>query len=370
MRDDAEFEAAGLLDGLEAAARGERVELLRYLVELGFPLDQLRHHSALGTLSLLPANRVLGGDLLYAHDDVVARAGVPSEMLDELRQAMGFPHPEPGELAFSDADIECARLAMEAHALGVSEDDLVNVTRVLSRGLAQSADLMREVSLRRVLEPGLSERELSERLALSAKLLLPIIRPLVSQLLMLHLRGIAQEEMIGAAERAGGRLPGFRDVSVAFADLVGFTRVGEEVLPAELGRVAARLETLALSLAEPPVSLVKSIGDAVLLVSPEAEPLLHCSLSLIEAADAEGEAYPQLRVGVARGAAQKHAGDWYGSPVNLASRVTSVARPGSVLATSEVHDAAPDAFRWSFAGERRIRGVRGAVAVFRARELA
>ena len=368
--DEATFEAAGLLDGLGPAARAERVDLLRYLVGLGFSLEQLGHHSELGTLTLLPTNRVLGGDLVYTHDEVVARSGVPAEILDELRQAMGFPHPEPDELAFSDADIESARLAMEAYSLGVSEADLVDVTRVLSRGLAQAADLMREVSLRRVLEPGLSERELAERLCLSAEMLLPIIRPLVSEVMMLHLRGITQDEMIvGAAERAGGVLPGFRDVTVAFADLVGFTRVGEEVPPAELGRVAARLETMARSLAEPPVLLVKSIGDAVLLVSPEAEPLLHCSLSLIDAADAEGEAYPQLRVGVARGPAQRHAGDWYGRPVNLASRVTGVARPGSVLATSEVHDAAREAFRWSFAGERRIRGVRGAVAVFRAREL-
>ncbi|HTX10029.1 MAG TPA: adenylate cyclase regulatory domain-containing protein [Solirubrobacteraceae bacterium] len=367
--DETTFEAAGLLEGLGPAARAERVDLLRYLMGLGFPLDQLRHHTALGTLTLLPANRVLGGDLLYTHDEVVERSGVDGAMLDQLRQAMGFPRAEPEELAFSDADIESARLAMQAYSLGVSEEDLIDVTRVLSRGLAQSADLMREVALRRVLEPGLSERELAERLSLSADMLLPIIRPLVGHLLMLHMRGITQDEMIGAAERAGGVLPGVRDVSVAFADLVGFTRVGEEVLPAELGRVAARLETMALSLALPPVSLVKSIGDAVLLVSPDPEPLLHCSLSLIDAADAEGEAYPQLRVGVARGPAQRHAGDWYGRPVNLASRVTGVARPGSVLATSEVHDSARDAFRWSFAGERRIRGVRGPVAVFRAREL-
>ncbi|MDQ6812045.1 MAG: adenylate/guanylate cyclase domain-containing protein, partial [Actinomycetota bacterium] len=63
------------------------------------------------------------------------------------------------------------------------------------------------------------------------------------------------------------------------------------------------------------------------------------------------------------------AGDWFGRPVNLASRITSVARAGSVLTESDVHEAAPEAYRWSFAGERRLRGIREPVQLFRARRL-
>ena len=85
--------------------------------------------------------------------------------------------------------------------------------------------------------------------------------------------------------------------------------------------------------------LVKTIGDAALLVGPDATTLLELALELIDAADAEGEDFPQLRVGMAAGAALSRAGDWYGRPVNLASRVTAIARPGSVLATREVRDA-------------------------------
>ena len=83
--------------------------------------------------------------------------------------------------------------------------------------------------------------------------------------------------------------------------------------------------------AEPPVRLVKTIGDAAMLASPEPEPLLGATLALIEAADAEGEDFPQLRAGAALGQALLRAGDWFGRPVNLASRITSVARPGSLL---------------------------------------
>ena len=145
-------------------------------------------------------------------------------------------------------------------------------------------------------------------------------------------------------ERSGGRLPGSREVAVCFADLVGFTRLGEEVAPEELGHLAARLEALAAEAAEPPVKLVKTIGDAAMLASPEPEPLLDAALKLIDAADAEGEDFPQLRAGAAIGLALPRAGDWFGRPVNLASRITAIARPGSVLAEREVREAAADAY--------------------------
>ena len=124
---------------------------------------------------------------------------------------------------------------------------------------------------------------------------------------------------------------------------------------------------MATSAVEPPVTLVKAIGDAVLLVAPEPAPLLRSALALVAAADDEGQQFPQLRVGVASGPALRRAGDWYGRSVNLASRVTNVARPGSVLATREVRDAAREEFHWSFAGDRRLKGVSGAVPLYRAR---
>jgi adenylate cyclase len=180
---------------------------------------------------------------------------------------------------------------------------------------------------------------------------------------------MVRTEAISATERAEGSLRGARDVVVGFADLVGFTRLGEEVPPEELGGVADRLVRLAGEVVEPPVRLVKTIGDAVMLVSPEPAPLLHTSLDLVTASGQQGERFPQLRVGVASGPAMSHMGDWYGRPVNIASRVTNIARADSVLATREVRDAAPDAVRWSSAGARTIKGVPGPVRLYRARPL-
>ncbi len=78
---------------------------------------------------------------------------------------------------------------------------------------------------------------------------------------------------------------------------------------------------------------------------------------------------PSLRAGIALGPAVVRAGDYFGNSVNLASRVTGVARPGSVLCTQEVRDAAPDAFHWSPAGRHKVKGVSAAVSLHRARSL-
>ena len=94
---------------------------------------------------------------------------------------------------------------------------------------------------------------------------------------------------------------------------------------------------------------------------------LRAALELVAAA--EKDDLPQLRVGLAAGKAVGRAGDWFGSPVNLASRVTAVARPGAVLVAESVHDAIGDAddVAWSFAGARHLKGVKGEVRLFRAR---
>jgi adenylate cyclase len=104
-----------------------------------------------------------------------------------------------------------------------------------------------------------------------------------------------------------------------------------------------------------------------MFVSSEAAPIVGAALSLVEAFE-EAE-LPALRAGMASGPAVVRAGDFYGNSVNLASRVTGVARPGSVLATADVRRAAADQFSWSFAGRHRLKGFREPVPLHRARRL-
>jgi adenylate cyclase len=280
---------------------------------------------------------------------------------------MGLPIPEQDEAVYSEAELQAARMTQIARNAGISDDEQLDLLRVLGRSLSQVAETLRALPLKLVLEPGMSEPELANRYAQAAGSLYPLVNPLVESVLTLHLKHATQSTVVSALERSGGQLPGSREVSVCFADLVGFTRLGEEVAPDELGRLAVRLESLAADAADPPVRLVKTIGDAAMLASPEPEPLLGAALSLIAAADAEGEDFPQLRAGAAMGQALPRAGDWFGRPVNLASRITAVARPSSLLVERELRESVDGPYRWSFVGERRLKGIRGPVPLFRAR---
>ena len=363
-----DFAAAGLLDGLQGEARAARERLLQRLYDAGVTLDELRAAVAEDRLVLLPAERLIGGEPRYTGLEIAEKTGLEPEFLQALRKANGLPVPPPDAVAYTEGDLESAWTARTFRDAGVKPEDMLAITRVLGRGLAQAAELMRTVTLDLVLEPGAPEDELALRYADAAARLEPLTAPMLGQMVNLHLRHVVSTEVLSAAEREAGRLPGARDVAVGFADLVGFTRIGEEVPPDELGRVADRLETLAAERIAPPVRLVKTIGDAVMLVSPDTPALVHATLSLVEAADGEGEDFPQLRAGLARGPALSRAGDWYGQPVNLASRITARARPGSVLVTEEVRDATgQDGLAYSYAGDKRLKGVREPVPLFRVR---
>ena len=362
-----DFTAEGMLDGLEGEPRAARLELLERLEAEGATLDELRDAVRDGLLVFLLAERLVDGPPRHRMRDVAEQAGVPLELLVALRRANGLPVPDAGAVALTDLDVDAMRTAAAFREAGVSDEQMLGVVRVLGRGISQAAESMRAIGLELALEPGTSEAELARRFAERSAALVPMLGPMLEQMLRLHLRHAVGTEALGADERAAGTLPTAREVGVAFADLVGFTRLGEELPPEELGAVAGRLEALAGDLAEPPVRLVKTIGDAAMLVSPDVEALLDCALDLHDAAAGQGDDFPPLRIGVARGPAVARAGDWYGRPVNLASRITAVARPGSVLADRAVRDAARERYRWSAAGRRSLRGVDGPVALYRAR---
>ena len=370
MADEIDFAAEGLLDGLEGEARAERLRLLEYLRGVGVSLEELRTAVASGTHMFLPAERLVGGSARFTPREVAERAGLDLDFLTALWRANGVPAGGPDEPILSDADLAQAQNAREFRDAGLPPEEMIEIARILSQGMSRAAEAMRSVVLKLTLRPGLSEHDLTIEYADLVGRLMPLVGPMVSQMMNAHLRQMAQTEAINMAEISSGALPGARDVAIGFADLVGFTRMGEEVPADELGRVAGRLAALAADAVAPPVRLVKTIGDAAMLASPDPCALIDAAFALVDAADAEGESFPQLRAGLAWGPALSRAGDWFGRPVNLADRVTGVARPGSVLVTRELHDVAgDDAFRWSFAGARRLKGVKEPVRLFRARPL-
>jgi adenylate cyclase len=370
-RDTEHLDAADaevLLDGLTGAARTERAELIDWLLDRGFTVAEVREAIA---PMLLASRRHVGDDGVYVSArETSEKFGIELDLLQRVQRAMGLSREDdPDAVVHLRADAEAAARAQRFVEFGLDADQVVQVVRVLSEGLAKAAEVMRYAAFAAVLTPGAAELEIAKKSEALVRELAPMLGPMIEEMLLLQLRHAMETEAVSATERAEGvPLPGAREVAVMFADLVGFTRLGEAVPPEKLEQLARRLGDLARELAVAPVRFVKTIGDAVMLVSADPAALLESALAMLDAA-ADDPDFPRLRVGLAAGQAVSRAGDWFGSPVNMASRVTGAARPGTVLVAESVRDAIGDdeRFSWSFAGTRRLKGIKGEVKMFRAR---
>ncbi|MGZ4197798.1 MAG: adenylate cyclase regulatory domain-containing protein [Solirubrobacteraceae bacterium] len=360
-----DFEQAGLLDGLEGADRDAREQLLQQLADDGVGLDELKAAVNEDRLALLPVERVLVGR--YTASEVEERSGLPADMVRRVRGLLGLPIPGEEDRVFSDADVEGALSLRGFLDAGFGEEQIAEITRVLGESMARLAATTTAAFVDTFLEPGDSEQDVAQRFAGLAQELAPKLAPVLEGAFSAHLREAVRRGIIGRAEREAGQVSGAQEMAVCFADLVGFTRLGGEMEPRELGTVAVKLGELAIQVAKPPVRLVKTIGDAAMFVSPQPDALVDVALTLLESA--EQAELPTLRAGIAVGPALARAGDFYGHSVNVASRVTGAARPGSVLCTKDVRDAARDDFEWSAAGRHKLKGLSSPVPLYRARRV-
>jgi len=363
-----DIEALGLLEGLQGRARQERAELIEWLLAQGFDIDQIRSEYS---PMLLPGIRMIGEDgVLVSPREVSESSGVSLELLQRLHRAAGLVGTDDADARLrSRADAESVLGAARLVDLGLDPQQVVLIVRLLMDGLTGAAVTMRQAALHASLHPGATELELAQAIEVLAHDAEPILGPMVDALLRLALRHSVETEAINAVERSAGTLPGARQVAVAFADLVGFTRLGEQMPPEDLGLVALRLADLAHEVVASPVQFVKTIGDAVMLVCSDPHTLLVTVLDLVGAAAAED--FPRLRVGLALGPAINRAGDWYGSPVNLASRVTGVAPAGTVRVNESARKAIGDPvdIEWSSPEARHLKGISGEVLLYDARRV-
>jgi adenylate cyclase len=361
----ADFEAEGLLEGTEGEAREGRLKLLRELEEQGVPLEELRAAVAEGRLALLPVELALEGDgKRYSLAEIAELAAVDPEYLRRQRHALGLPVQDSDERAATEADLEDARRLRILLDTGLPEEGLLEVARVIGVSMSQLAAANRTLIAGSLLEESDTEYEIATRLSGAVKSLQPLVGELLAHALTMHVREQVRHDILDRASIGTGT-----EVTACFADLVGFTRLGERLPVDRLGAVTGRLNELAGDVATGAVRLVKLIGDGAMLVSPDNDALLAASIDLVETAEAEtDEDFPQIRAGVARGLALARGGDWYGPPINAASRITGVAYPGSVLASADARAAAAqEAFRFSFAGERRLKGLKESQKLYRVR---
>jgi adenylate cyclase len=365
-----DFEAEGLLGDLDGEAREARLALLRDLHEQGASLEELRRAADEDRIVLLPVERAFDeGREHYTAAEIAEQAGLEHDFLLKLLQALGAPLPEDDERVYGEVDLEAATRAKQFLDAGLPKEGLLQTSRLIGISMANLADANVDLVGEVFTEPGVDERELAMRYAAAAKTMAPLLGETLLHAYRIHLRERIRQAVISEAELAAGRISGAAEMTIAFADLVGFTRLGETLEIEEIGDLTGRLFELASDAAEPPVRLVKMIGDAAMFASPESEPLVDAVIGLVESAGEEG--IPPLRAGVARGEALGRGGDWYGRPVNLAARITNFARPDSVVADEATKDALAETngrpYDFSFAGKRRFRGIDGEVPVHRVR---
>jgi adenylate cyclase len=363
-----DFEAEGLLDGVEGEVREARMTLLEDLWGDGATLEELQNAVAAGRLTLLPVERALAGHgPRYSLREVAELSEVDADLLQRFSAALGVPYSDPDARTATDADLEAAQRIKSFIDGGLPEDGMLQVARTIGMGMARVAEANRELVVKTLMEPGDTERDLARRFTVAAEYMLPLVGPTLLYALQAHMLEQIKRDVIGAADLESGEVRGSTEMSVCFADLVEFTRLGEEIAPEELGSVAGRFEEMATEVVEPPVRLVKMIGDAAMLVCSDPAANLDAAMRLIECAEAEGDQFPFLRAGVAFGPTVAQTGDYYGRAVNLASRITGVARPGSVLVDEATKEAVGGAYFYTYIGERRLKGIDSKVKLFRAR---
>ncbi len=303
-------------------------------------------------------------DPVFTAREAAERAGVDLEAAKRLHRALGLPEVDEGEIAFDDRDVEALSALHAIVDAGVPFDDVVSVARVYGEALSRIADVETRLFTSRVAAPleqeGLPPEEVAARL-----------EPLVDELLVVLDRALGyvhRTHLALALERSAGRGEAAGEVlATAFVDLVDFARIADDLHPPELTHLTGRFEEIAIEACTTwGVRLVKVIGDAVMLVSSDADALLRASATIVAEVESD-TSLPHARAGIDMDRVVASRGDYFGRAVNVAARVTAFARPGTVVVSQSLLEALEatdvDAGR---IGSQRLKGV-GRVRLFKVR---
>jgi adenylate cyclase len=333
--------------------------LREFLEERGASDAEVERATHEGWLPLLAVDRLLmPGEPRYDVAEVAERAGTDVEIAKRLWRALGFPDVAPGVTAFTDRDVAMLRTATRDYN-PLDAVNLLRIARVISASLARvaevEADLIGE-ELIRLKQAGVDDAQ-------AAQLVLdefdwPTVQELIDYVHRLQLRAAVWRRLARAEDDT------MVDLAIGFADLSGYTELSEGLAPAKLVQLVSRWETLAFdTVAEFGARVIKTIGDEVMMAGL-APAVANAALTLVRRVAAYPE-LPSVRAGIARGPVLARDGDYYGPVVNLASRLTDAARPGTVLASQAMHDALASqrGLTWEPAGTQHVRGV-GDVEVY------
>jgi adenylate cyclase len=336
--------------------------LRNYLRRRGATPAEIEAAESEDRLALLALDRqLLPGRTEYTFAEAATRAGFDVEVARRLWRALGFPDPPDDARRFSDTDVDALMTLQRRFAsslLGGTDPQqaaLVQYVRVIGGSLAKIAEVQSDQvvkAVRAARDTGLSDEQVAQLVPEAIDW--ERMSRLTDYALRLQLRAALWRKL--AAEDAATE---GEPLSVGFVDLVGYTALSQELEPEELGALVTRFEELAYdTVAEHGGRVVKTIGDEVMFVAEEAGAAARIALRLTQSS-AVDEILPDARAGLDYGDVLAQEGDYYGPVVNLASRLVEIARPGSVLASSAVHEALAEhpSFGWDRLRSRRIRDI-------------
>jgi adenylate cyclase len=285
---------------------------------------------------------VLGAARSLNRLQVAEQAGVPIERAVALWQALGFSATQSDdEVVFVEADVEALRMVSWLVESGVIDRDVeLSLVRTLGRSLARMA----EWEISELASSAMTGARIAEEPQLEELIgeLIPMVEQVQNYVWRRHIANAVGRLLLRPGGEDGVEL------TVGFADIVGFTRRSRGLSPAEMTRLVETFEsTTARVVTENHGRVIKTIGDEVLFVADDPADAARIALALVEAEDAD-EDFPTVRVGLASGEVVSRLGDVFGPVVNIASRLTTLARPGRVLVDRELHAALkqlPEEFR-------------------------
>ncbi|WP_224390044.1 adenylate/guanylate cyclase domain-containing protein [Pseudonocardia sp. ICBG1293] len=285
---------------------------------------------------------ILGVPREFTRDELVEAAGLDPEESGRLWRALGFADSDPEDRVYTRADLDAALMVAR-----LTRDWLPDKSarEAVARAVAQSLSRLAEWQigmLAQVAAAHVGELTPRDAARLSAEVL-PELEALQAYVWRRHLaatasRWVAGAQRLDAAHIASDTWP----LSVGFADMVGFTRTTRRRSMDELGEMIERFGAVTTEvIANGRGRVIKTVGDEVLYVTEHPADAAAIALGLRDRVRVE-PSLPRLRIGLAHGMVLARYGDVYGEVVNVAARLTSEARPDTVLVDKEMYESLRD----------------------------
>ncbi len=281
-------------------------------------------NSSAGALEALEA-RLLGEEPSLNQAEVAEQAGIPLELARDLWHLLGFAHAEPEDRAFTQADVRALRNTQDLIDLGVLDADRQDgLVRTLGRSFARLAEWQVGLLADTAREHGIDP---TDGLTGLVGEVMPRVEELQSFIWRRHLLSVASR-MLAVADPTTGT----SRRAVCFVDIVGYTSRSRTLSDRELVSWLEDFEVATLDIViEHNGRIIKNIGDELLIVADTAQDAAAIALELTRRGADEDDPFPAVRAGVAYGEVVPRLGDVFGPVVNIAARLTGVARPCTVL---------------------------------------